>query len=362
MNLTKIMKNGIEDRLLNINWTPLHTRFISHRIGDGTVNFYGHFVYDNNYVKHFLDLADKLNIKVWGPIKGYRCNSNKIIISKNEFKKFSTSFNLTSEELLRDPVKLLDIIFQFPEEHKLQTILALIVDDGSFSSWMMIVFEDQNKAVFDKVKDLWDFLFPNTSKVSIYITRKGTKVYHLTANRDGVIQLQQKISEAIEKNGPLANLWWKQKDLNRRYSKAISERAKQLNYTKEFSEENKRKILDYLRKNKFTTIKDVMKLLNLSLDRTRLVLNKLTDEGKFFLINAGSKSRYSLEYEDISIKNREKIINEYLKNNNKIYNKDVRKLLNLGKERSNVILRYLTNKGILKQIKDGWETYYVLQD
>ena len=356
------MKNEIEDRLLNINWTPLHTRFISHRIGDGTVNFYGHFVYDNKNIKHFLDLADKINIKVWGPIKGDCYSTKKIIIHKKVFNDFSNLFDLTSEKLLRDPVKLLDIIFQFPEEHKLQAIFALIVDDGSCTNWRITVFEDQNKAVFDKVKNLWEYLFPNTSSTVVYITRKGTKVYHLFAKREGIISLQQKINESVKKYGLLANLWWKQKDLDFRYSKAINKRAKELNHTKKFSEENKQKILYYLGKNKFTTIKDVMKLLNLSLDRTRLVLNRLIKEGKIFLIDAGSKSRYSLDFENISIENRGKIITEYLKKDKKIYNIDAMKLLNLGKERSNVILRCLTDKGILKQIKDGWETYYVLQD
>tara|TARA_Y100000310_G_scaffold47186_1_gene43799 strand:- start:25418 stop:26305 length:888 start_codon:yes stop_codon:yes gene_type:complete len=294
MNLTKIMKNKIEYKLLNINWTPLHTRFISHRIGDGTVNFYGHFVYDNKNVKHFLDLGDRLNIKVWGPIKGDCYSTKKIIISKKEFKNFSNLFNLTSERLLRDPVKLLDFISQFPEEHKLQTIFALIVDDGSCNRWMITVFEDQNKAVFDKVKDLWDSLFPNTSRDYIQVTKRGTKVYHLDANRKGIILLQQKINESVKKYGPLADLWWKQKDLDVRYAKAVSNRAKQLNYTKIFTYENKHKILDYLRKNKFITTRGTMKLLNLSLDRTRLVLNKLVDEDKIFLIDAGYNSRYSL--------------------------------------------------------------------
>ncbi len=360
MNLTKIVKNEIEDRLLNINWTPLHTRLISHRIGDGTVNFYGHFVYDNKNVTHFLNLTNELNIKVWGPIKGDSYSTKKIIISKRVFKNFSHLFDLTSEELLRDPVKLLDLISQLPEEHKLQAIFALIVDDGSCNNWRITVFEDQNKMVFDKVKDLWDSLFPNTSTTCIYITKKGTKVYHLFSKRDGIILLQQKIFEAVEKYGPLANLWWKQGDLDLRYFKAVNKRAKELNYTKEFSEVNKQKILNYLIENRFITHKEVMKLLNLSFFRTYLVLNKLIDEGKIFLIDAGNKSRYSLEYEDISIENREKIIVEYLIKNKKIYNREAAKLLNLGIQRSYVILRYLTSKGVLKQIK-GYRTSYILQ-
>ena len=79
--------------------------------------------------------------------------------------------------------------------------------------------------VFDKVKDLWDSLFPNTSSVCIYITKKGTKVYHLFSKREGIILLQQKIFESVEKYGSLANLWWKQKDLDLSFSNhSISEK------------------------------------------------------------------------------------------------------------------------------------------
>jgi len=147
-----------------------------------------------------------------------------------------------------------------------------------------------------------------------------------------------------------------------RYSKAINERAKQLNFTKEFSEDNKKKILDYMGKNKPITIKDAMKLLNLSIDRTRLVLNKLFRENKIFVIKAGSKARYSIEDENISMENREKIIVDYLKSNKRIYNMGARKLLNLGSERVYAILKSLTHKGILQQIKKNGETYYIFQD
>lgn len=360
MNQKKIKKNEIEDRLLSINWTPLHTRLISHRIGDGTVNFYGHAVYDNKHIKHFSELADKLNVKLWIIMKGDSYGTKKVIIHKKSFKKFSKVLNVNSEDIIKDPVKLLEVILQLPEEHKLQTIFSLIVDDGSCKDWMITIFEDQNEEIFDKVKYLWDSLFPDTSTTYIYTTKEGTKVYHLKTNREGIIQLQQKIYKAVEKYGSLANLWWKQKDLDLRYSKAVSKRAKQLNHTKKYSAKNKQRILNYLRKNKFITVREVMKLLNLSLDRTHLVLNKLVDENKIFVTKAGGKSRYSIEHEDISIGNRSKIITEYLKNHKKIYNRDVRKLLNLGEERSYAILKELTHRGILKQINKNRGTYYVL--
>lgn len=362
MNLTKIKKNEIEDRLLNINWTPLHTRILSHRIGDGTVNFYGHAVYDNKHVKHFVELADKLNIKLWKVMKGDSYNTKKIIIPKIFFEKFSKIFNANSEDIIKDPVKLLELIFQLPEEHRLQTILALIVDDGSCNNWRITVFEDQNKAIFDKVKQLWDSFFPNTSSTYTYITKKGTKVYHLFAKRNGIILLQQKINETVRIWGPLANLWWKQKDFDRRYAIATSKRAKLLNYTKEFTNKNKQEILDYLEKNKSITTKEVMKLLNLSFDRTYLVLNKLIRGGKIFLINSGNRSRYSLENEDVSIENRTKIITDFLKNHKKIYNMDAMRLLDLGNSRSYKILKELTSKEILKQIKKSRGAYYVLED
>ena len=144
----------IKDKLAKANWTPLHTRIISHRIGDGTVNFYGHAVYDNKHVNHFMELANQLSIKLWKPVKGDIYNTKKIVIPKVLFEKFSKIFNVNPDKIIRDPVKLLELISHFPEEHKLQTIFALIVDDGSCSDWRITVFEDQNKYVFDIVKNL----------------------------------------------------------------------------------------------------------------------------------------------------------------------------------------------------------------
>lgn len=36
----------LENKLEEIGWTPLHTRILAHRIGDGSVNHYGktHYV------------------------------------------------------------------------------------------------------------------------------------------------------------------------------------------------------------------------------------------------------------------------------------------------------------------------------
>ncbi len=360
MNLTNIKENKIKDVLLKVNWTPLHTRLVSHRIGDGTINFYGHVVYDNKNIEHFTKLANKLNIKLWITKGGDKYNTKKIVISRDLFIKFSRIFDVLLEDVTRYPTKLLGLISKLPEEHKLQTILALIVDDGSCKRWMITVFEDQNKEVFDKVKMLWDPLFPNTSRIYVYTTKKGTKVYHLKVNRNGIILLQQKINASVEKYGDLANLWWKQKDLDWRYFKATNRRAKLLNETKEFADEKKRKVLNHLQENKAVTLREVMQILNFSRDRAHLLLSKLVREGKIFATKAGNRSRYSVEREDISIEKRGKIITTYLKNQGRIYNKNVMKLLNLGNSKSYKILKELTLRGVLKQIIKKGKVYYVL--
>lgn len=132
-------------------WTPLHTRFISHRIGDGTVNVYGKPVWDNKHITEFVKLAEFLNFKLWKPVKGDSFGTYKIVMPRYAFEKFGKIFNKDIEMLIQDPVYLLDAIKELPEEHKLQTILALITDDGSCKGWLLVVFEDQNKETVDKV-------------------------------------------------------------------------------------------------------------------------------------------------------------------------------------------------------------------
>ena len=353
--------NLIENNLEKHNWTPLHTRLISHRIGDGTVNLRGHYVWDNKNADEFIELAKKLNIKIWGPTICKKYGTNEIIINKKLFQKFANIIDADPKRLLKDCSYLIDNVMKLPKDHQIQTLLALIVDDGSCKNWRVTLFEDQDKGVVDKVHKLWDSFFPNTSSPYCHITKNKTPVHHIMIKRDGIIQLKKETDKAVNKFGDLAGLWWKQKDLDIRYNKATSKRAKQLRETEENKEIWENKTLDYLKENKVMTFSKLMGLLNLSKDRTRGTLKKLIKEKKIFVTNAGSKSRYTLEKEDNSLEYRQNLILDYLKENKTISNKECRKLLNLKAARTYVTLRKLIDKGIIKQHKPSpQKTYYSL--
>ena len=220
MKLITVKEIGTEKKLESIGWTPLHTRILAHRIGDGGVNYYGHFVYDNKHMEEFIELLNFLNIKYWGPVRSDKYGTKKVIIPKKTFRDFASIFKLNHEVLIKNPVFLLETIAKLPEEHRLQAILAFIVDDGSCNRWMPTIFEDQNKEVFDRVKSIWNDIFPSTFRWYIQLTKKGTKVYHLDTNRVGILALAQSIEETVNKYGKYANLWWKQKDFDKRHNKS----------------------------------------------------------------------------------------------------------------------------------------------
>jgi len=204
------------------------------------------------------------------------------------------------------------------------------------------------------------YLFPLTSRDYTQITKKGTKVYHLDINREGLIILVKNIEEVIRKYGNYAGLWWKQKDLKIRYSKTVSERAKLLNETRINGNKKAEIILNYLKEKEYVKFTEIQKIINLSRDRTYLVLSKLVNNGRLFVIKAGSRGRYSLKNEDISFENRKRMIIEFIKNNGKIYNRDCRNLLNLRLDRCYKILKDMVRLGLVKQIKEKGTTYYVL--
>lgn len=360
MESVVINNTNVEKKLETIGWTPLYTRLLAHRIGDGSVNHYGHFDYSNKHINEFIGLANFLKIKYWGPIVSDKYGTHKVIIPKKTFRDFASVFEINHEELIRNPNLLLNTISKLPEEHRFQAILALIVDDGSCTAWMPIIFEDKNKEVFDKVKDLWDSIFPLTSRVYIQKTKKDIKIYHLAINREGIISLILRIEESVNKYGNFANLWWKQNNFNKRYNKAISDRAELLAETRMNGKERDKLIFDYLNNNKYITFVEAQKILNLSKDRTRLVLSNLVKNSKLFLIDAGSKSHYSLTNEDISLEARQRVIVNYLMSNKKIFNSNCRKLLGLGEARVYVILKKLVKHGVIKQIKERGTTHYKL--
>lgn len=335
---------------MRTDWTPLHTRLIAHRVGDGTVNSYGVPVYDNKNMDSFIELTNHLKIKTWKPVISDKYGTKKICIPVDVFKKFSIICKCDYRALINEPVFLLDNIMKLGSEHRLEALLAAIVDDGSCKRWSICIFEDQNKATVDKINDLWDSLFPTKLKSSIIITKRGTKVFHLFCNREGIIRLYESIQRITKKYGYLASLWWKQKDLESRYLKATSERARQINETFKKRDNWNKKILEHIKDRGFITNNATMKLLGLSKYRTLRVLSKLAKNEKLILIKAGNRSRYVLVREDISLENREKLILDYLNENKYIQNKNARKILDLKESQTLKILNSMVESRLVKRI------------
>lgn len=356
MNLINSNNRCSEGKFQIIEWTPLHTRVIAHRIGDGTLNYYKKIVWDNKHIEGMLGLLNKLNIKYWKPIKGDKYGTYKMVLPKFLFEEFSNKFDRDYNQNIEDPCYLLDSIQLLDKEHKLQALCALITDDGSFVNWVPVIFEDQNEKTVMKVKRLWDSLFPGNSRVSYILTKKGTKVYHLYSNRDGVIKLFKEIKNAKNKFGDFADLWHKQKDLETRFKKATNKRADVLYETKVNKERWKNVVLDGFKSKRILRFSEIKKILNLDKYRTWRITNKLVKERKIFLIDAGNKSRYSLEDIDISQDHRERVILDFVKNNKIIKTRDVCKLLDLKMGQSYKILKRMVNKKIIKQSRD----YYSL--
>lgn len=352
----------IETNLENCNWTPLHTRILAHRIGDGTVNVHGHYVWDNKNPSQFLLLAKQLGIKVWGPVVCKKWGTSKIMISKKFFQHFGNIVEADGKNLSRNSAVLIRSIEKLPFPHKLQTFCALIVDDGCCKNWMLTLFEDQNKETVDAVYHLWNSIFPATAKISFIVTKKGTTVYHIYINKLGIIQLKEAIDKAMLEFGMLAGLWWKQDALNKRYKKATNERASILEDTKNENEFRKAQILNFVRAKEKVSFSEIQNNLHLSTDRTRLLLNKLIKQNFMFVSKASCRSLYSITKIDVSEGYRKRLVLDYIKKNNYIHNRDAQRLFNLGPEQTGTILHRLVKMNLIQKVGNYQKTIYTLPD
>lgn len=280
--------------LLNV-WTPLHHRIISHRLGDETLNFYKRVSWDNKHIIGFYILCKILKIKLWNPTRSDSYGTMKIIIPNYLYKSFAVIYGKDYERLKADRLYLLDSTMELSDDYRLQTILSLIVDDGSCTSWLLVVFEDTDKAVVEKVQTLWESLFPGTSKINYLVTKRGKRVYHLYANRNGIIMLYGKLEQTLETYGPFSGLWWKEETFRKRYLKAISPRAKMLEERRKMKEKWACTVLNLIERQGYATMADVQEVLRVSYDRALLVVHDLRRGKKLKLVGYTHQTKYVLE-------------------------------------------------------------------
>jgi len=275
-------------------WTPLHHRIISHRIGDGTVTTQRTVSWDNKHIIGFCMLCRTLKIKVNNPVRSDLYGTMKTTIPNYLYKSFANIFDKDYEKLKSNRAYLLDSTSQLPDDFKFQTILSVITDDGSCSSWLLVVFEDMDKTVVKKVQALWESLFPKTSSINFHFTKKGKKVYHLYANRDGIVRLYKKLEETLEEYGPFAGLWWKEEALLRIYLKAVSQRGRMLEERRRMKDVRANALMNLVKEQGYATLKDIQKEFNLSRDRAVLLVYDLRRSKKLKLVGHTYHAKYVL--------------------------------------------------------------------
>lgn len=278
------------------NWNPLYTRIISHRLGDGTFNFYEHAVWDNNRPEYFIGLCKHLDIKLWKPTKSG--NTTKIIIPDYIFENYAQKYFLDSYLLKSNPVYLANSILNcLSEDDKIQTLCACFFDDGSCRSWRPVLFEDQKLDLTEVVLEIWNSVFVNGAKIdNKTITKAGTRIYHIVLTRDAFVEFYKKVKNCKNRLGEFAGFWGKELDVESRYKKASNTRALILNETKNQKELRKSIVLDSikLRDLKFN---DIQSILGISRDRCRLIVNELMKTNKIKLSGKTHKACYKLNKE-----------------------------------------------------------------
>ena len=346
-------------------WTPLHTRFVAHRIGDGTVNVHGYPVWDNKDITKFLQLAKQLKIKLWKPVISDDYGTYKVALPKEPFFELARICRADGTRLIHDTAYLLRNLRKLPRAHRLQVLAALIFDDGSCANWMMVAFEDQKRAVVMEAYRLWKDLFgSNTAKIMTRKTKMGTMMYRISVNRDGIIKLYEELKESIREHGDLAGLWRKQKALEARYRKATSPKALKMQERKLMEHMWRTKILNIAKKRGFIRPAKIYKITGREVNTTLRIIAPLLASKQLFFVKAGNRTRYSTNPVDSSIEIRQRLIISFLKREGRINNRQARKLLGLGIERTLVILKKLVSSGELAQIKPNGAnqlTFYALR-
>jgi hypothetical protein len=237
-----------------------------------------------------------------------------------------------------------------PEEHRLQAVLAAIFDDGSIKSWELCVFKDWHEPVVNGVRALWESLFQGTSRVYTFLTPKGTRVFELRANRDGILQLWEKVQDAVKTYGPLAGLWEKETELAERVSRAQTRRAMTLCRTRENAGAWREAICNYAAERPSFSREEVSRLLGVSRYGAYRQLRRLRIEGRIFTIRAGNRARYSAIYEDTRDSARFQRIAGLASEQGRVCNRDVRLLFGLGEARAYVLLKRMVGRGLLSEV------------
>lgn len=278
------MGRPIQNKTKPINeFTPLHYRVMGHRLGDGTFSFQNKAVWDNSKPEFFLELCKHLDLDTGTAVKSGDCW--KIALPTQMFDSYADLYGYDSLLLRKDPVYLARTFFDKSEDDRLQVLCACFFDDGSSCSWRPVLFEDCKGDLAEIVLELWNSVFKSNAKMDTNtVTKAGTRMYHVVLNRDGFVDFYEKIKESERRLGHLAGFWFKEDDVNWRYSKATSPTAMKLTETRKNTDKWMESVLLLVENNKSVSMKQIVKHLGLTIDRCRKVVHKLRDKGLVKLV------------------------------------------------------------------------------
>ena len=285
-----------------MKWSPLHTRLVAHRIGDGTIDVHGNAVWNNKHPEEFLALAKKLGIQLRKPVLSDKWGVYKIVIPKTLFEILGKRYGIDGKVLARDTKMLLKVIFKMPEEDRLEALCALIFDDGCIKSWLMVVFEDQHEANARLVLQIWNGIFPKTGTIVESKTPRGTKIFHVYSNINGVIEFDKKLKAIKRKRGDIAGLWRKDADLEKRICIAQSKLANTFRQTQEKTGGWFKLIVKKTREKGTITYAEIRNMLGISRDRTHHLINKMKKNGLLQLKGKTKFSYYTTPKTSLNIK------------------------------------------------------------
>lgn len=204
------------------HFSPLLFRIVCHVIGDGTIaskNTCRWIQHETNSFWLVELMKQQLNIT---PSK------TKSTIGKCDVITIPSYFSMLLENVLGLKVKSLkspetiENFINYPKEYRLQFLAAFIVDEGNirYKRVRALIISQIDKSMLDAVSRLLDSLGYIHSEIcqEIFKTSIGGRSYKRTIYRmniysPGVNTFYKDIKFMIEKYGPYAGLWHKQKCL-----------------------------------------------------------------------------------------------------------------------------------------------------
>ena len=261
-----------------IKINPIHTRIISHLIGDGNISINDTWVQkDVEPLEKLLKKLLKANLEK----RKVRRGTEVITIPKFFNKLFSKIFNIHLEGKF-DKKILIKKCLELPREHRIQVLTAIIEDEGNANGYNISI-RMKDKEVMKIVKELIDSLgydggnlFKQNQK-SGYSNKIGT-IHGIVINVLGTKKYIEDLEKMEKKFGTEIGLWTKK------------EKAKKITKLRELisgKERNKKLEKQIFKNDEKVNFNEIKKNLELTDNETMSVLRYMLNTNKIKRINRG---------------------------------------------------------------------------